>query len=100
MLRPLKSGGPTVESVGTPMSIGSPDRLDLTRTPNPHLGFGLGTHFCPGAQLSRMEARAAIPALLARFPRLELAGEPVWRQTFILRGLERLPVRAGRAGGI
>ena len=100
MLRPLKSGGPTVESVGTPMSIGSPDRLDLTRTPNPHLGFGLGTDFCPGAQLSRMEARAAIPALLAHFPRLELAGKPVWRQTFILPWLERLPVRAGRAGGI
>lgn len=83
-----------------PAAFTSPDRLDLTRTPNPHLGFGLGTHFCPGVQLSRMKARDAIPALLARFPRLELAGEPVWRQTFILRGLERLPVRAGRAGGI
>jgi cytochrome P450 len=72
-----------------------PDRLDLARTPNPHVAFGLGTHFCPGAQLSRMEARAAIPVLLARFPRLELSGEPVWRRTIILRGLERLPVRLG-----
>ncbi len=72
-----------------------PDRLDLGRTPNPHVAFGLGTHFCPGAQLSRMETRAAIPALLARFPRLRVAGEPVWRQTIILRGLERLPVRLG-----
>jgi cytochrome P450 len=78
-----------------PAVFAEPDRLDLARTPNPHLGFGLGTHFCPGAQLSRMEARAAIPALLARFPRLALAGEPVWRRTIVLRGLERLPVRPG-----
>jgi cytochrome P450 len=102
--KPLRPGESVLLGIGPanrdPAAFTSPDRLDLTRTPNPHLGFGLGTHFCPGAQLSRMEARAAIPALLARFPRLELAGEPVWRQTFILRGLERLPVRAGRAGGI
>lgn len=69
------------------------DRLDVGRTPNPHIAFGLGTHFCPGAQLSRIEARTAIPALLARFPRLRLDGEPIWRRTFILRGLERLPIR-------
>jgi cytochrome P450 len=42
-----------------------------------------------------MEARAAIPALLARFPDLALAGEPVWRRTLILRGLEHLPLRLG-----
>ena len=40
-----------------------------------------------------MEARTAISALLARLPRLRLGGEPVWRRTFILRGLERLPIR-------
>jgi len=78
-----------------PAVFAEPDRLDVARAPNPHVGFGLGTHFCPGAQLSRMEARAAIPALLTRFPRLSLAGEPVWRRTIILRGLERLPVRLG-----
>jgi cytochrome P450 len=72
-----------------------PDRLDVARTPNPHLGFGLGTHFCPGAQLSRLETRAAIPTLLARLSRLTLGGEPVRRPTLILRGLERLPVRVG-----
>ena len=69
------------------------DRLDVGRTPNPHIAFGLGTHFCVGAQLSRIEARTAIPALFARFPRLRLGGEPEWRRTFILRGLERLPIR-------
>lgn len=76
-----------------PAVFDDPDRLDLGRSPNPHLAFGAGTHFCPGAQLSRMEARAALPALLARFPRLRLAGEPAWRPTTVLRGLDRLPVR-------
>jgi cytochrome P450 len=72
----------------------APDRLVLARAPNPHLAFGLGTHFCPGAQLSRIEARAAIPALLARFPALRLGDTaPVRRRTAILRGLEHLPVR-------
>jgi cytochrome P450 len=76
-----------------PAVFADPDQLDLTRTPNPHVAFGLGTHFCPGAQLARIEARAAIPALLAQFPGLALGGEPEWRRTLILRGLERLSVR-------
>ncbi|MGH7895235.1 MAG: cytochrome P450 [Candidatus Binatia bacterium] len=95
----LRPGDSVLLGIGSanrdPVAFGEPDRLDLARSPNPHVGFGLGTHFCPGAQLARMEARAAIPALLARFSRLELAGEPVWRRTIILRGLERLPVRLG-----
>jgi cytochrome P450 len=79
-----------------PARFAEPDRLDVGREPNPHLAFGLGTHFCPGAQLSRIEARAAIPALLARFPQLRLGPtSPVWRKTAVLRGLERLPVRLG-----
>jgi cytochrome P450 len=69
-----------------------PDRFQITRDPNPHIAFGLGAHFCPGAQLSRLEARAAIPALLERFPRIRLAGPPLRRPTFVLRGLDALPV--------
>jgi cytochrome P450 len=77
-----------------PDAFADPDRLDVGRTPNPHLAFGLGTHACPGAQLTRIEARAAIPALLARFPSIRLGGAaPVRRRTAVLRGLERLPVR-------
>jgi cytochrome P450 len=95
----LRSGESVLLGIGSanrdPAVFREPDRLDLRRAPNAHIGFGLGTHFCPGAQLSRMEARAAIPALLARFPDLALAGEPMWRRTLILRGLERLPLRLG-----
>lgn len=70
--------------------------LDVGRSPNYHLAFGLGHHFCPGAKLSRLEARVAIPALLRRLPGLRLAEEPWrYRPTAVLRGLERLPVRVG-----
>jgi hypothetical protein len=78
-----------------PAAFDEPDRLDVARAPNPHVGFGLGTHFCPGAQLARIEGRAALSALLSRFPGLTLAGQPVWRRTLILRGLEHLPIRLG-----
>lgn len=95
--RTLGAGDTVLLGLGSanrdPAAFVEPDRLDLARAPNPHFGFGLGTHLCPGAQLSRLETRAAIGTLVARFPRLRLAGEPVWRRTMILRGLERLPVR-------
>ena len=77
-----------------PERFPDPERLDLGRDPNPHLAFGLGTHFCPGAQLTRLEACAALPALLARFPAIRLGhAAPVRRRTAVLRGLEHLPVR-------
>ena len=73
----------------------APDRLDITRTNiRPH-SFGGGIHFCLGAQLARIEAEIAISTLLRRLPDLKLddAVNPAWRPTFVLRGLERLPVR-------
>lgn len=70
------------------------ERLDVARDPNYHLAFGLGRHFCPGARLSRLEARVALPALFERFPALRLDDEPgIYRPTAVLRGLERLPIR-------
>ncbi len=71
------------------------DRLDITRSPNRHVSFGLGAHYCLGAPLARIEARVAIPALLRRFPGLRLAIPPAairWRPGMGLRGLEALPV--------
>jgi cytochrome P450 len=70
-----------------------PHRLDLRRSPNPHLAFGTGIHACLGAALARLEAAVALPAILDRWPRLRLDGRPRWRPTFVLRGLSSLPVR-------
>lgn len=78
-----------------PSVFADPDRLDLTRSPNPHLAFGKGAHYCLGAPLARLEARVAIPALLRRAPqlrRLDPAAPVAWRGTAIVRGLETLPV--------
>jgi cytochrome P450 len=70
-----------------------PDRLDLGReNAHRHVGFGGGHHFCLGAALARLEGAIAIGTLVRRFPVLELAGDPVRRTTFTLRGLEQLPV--------
>src|SRR5712691_10702845 len=75
-----------------PQQFAQPERLDLTRNPNPHLGFGRGIHFCLGAPLARLEGQVAIAALVQRFRTLELAGSPLRRDQITLRGLKSLPV--------
>jgi cytochrome P450 len=69
-----------------------PDRLDLGRSPNPHLGFGAGIHFCLGAPLARVELQASLAALATDLPGLAPAGEPARHPTFTHRGLATLPV--------
>jgi cytochrome P450 PksS len=72
-----------------------PDRFDITRTPNRHLAFGFGIHFCIGASLARLEAAVAIPLLLERLPRLRFAEDPStlrWRSGILIHGLEKLPL--------
>ena len=77
-----------------PAAFADPDRLDLGRAEaGRHVAFGGGHHFCLGAALARLEGEVAIPTLVRRFPALELDGDPMRRDTFTLRGLERLPVR-------
>ncbi|MFG1606833.1 cytochrome P450 [Actinoplanes sp. NPDC049265] len=68
-----------------PAVFTDPDRFDVARDPNPHLGFGAGLHFCLGAPLARIELQAGLSALLDHAPRLALAAEPVQRPTFVLR---------------
>jgi cytochrome P450 len=73
----------------------NPERLDISRSPNRHLGFGVGIHFCLGAPLARMEGRIAFNKLLARFPNVRLAvprEEIRWRASPVFRGLNSLPV--------
>jgi pimeloyl-[acyl-carrier protein] synthase len=76
-----------------PAQFPDPDRLDLGRTPNRHIAFGLGIHFCLGAPLARVEGQIAINTLVQRFPKLALATDsPQFRQSLTLRGLSTLPV--------
>jgi cytochrome P450 len=83
-----------------PQQFTEPDQLNLTRQPNRHLTFGEGGHYCVGAALARMEGRIAFRDLFERFPNLSLA-VPVeklkWRSGIILRGIEKLPLRANRS---
>ncbi|MBI4694373.1 MAG: cytochrome P450 [Gammaproteobacteria bacterium] len=76
-----------------PAQFPEPDRFDVARRPNRHLAFGLGDHACAGMNVARMEARVAIGALVARYPRLELAGTPRRDGRVRFRGFETLPVR-------
>jgi cytochrome P450 len=76
-----------------PRVFADADRLVLDRDPNPHLGFGHGHHFCLGAALARLEIRLAIPALLRRFPDLELVGSPTWKPTISDRSAAHIPAR-------
>jgi cytochrome P450 len=79
-----------------PEVFADPDRLDIGRDPNPHLGFGFGAHFCMGAPLARLEAQIAIGELVRRFPKLELVDEaPAYRENPILRGLKKLELKLG-----
>jgi cytochrome P450 len=76
-----------------PRVFDDPARLHLDRSPNPHLTFGLGHHFCLGAALARLEARMALPALLRRFPQLALAGDVEWKASISDRSAAGIPLR-------
>ncbi|MFI6323634.1 cytochrome P450 [Nonomuraea sp. NPDC050556] len=83
-----------------PAVFPSPDVFDIARSPNRHLGFGHGIHFCLGAALARLQARAAVGALVRRFPGLSLAvdpGELEWTPDLFLHGVRSLPLRLGGA---
>jgi cytochrome P450 len=72
-----------------------PEHFDPARGSSPHLAFGWGAHRCVGAELGRMELRAAYPALVRRFPEMRLAVAPEdlpYRQTSIVYGVDALPV--------
>ena len=70
------------------------DEMDLTRDPNPHIGFGAGIHFCLGAPLARLEMSVSLPALWEKYPKMQLDGNPVRRPTFVLRGYESVLISA------
>jgi cytochrome P450 len=80
-----------------PRAFEDPDRVDITRSPNNHLTFNYGPHFCMGAPLARLEGQVAIGEVLRRLPRITLAAEGYdYMDTMIMRGVRSMPVRIGR----
>jgi cytochrome P450 len=77
-----------------PAVFDDPDIFDIGRSPNPHLGFGAGIHFCLGAPLARVEVAAVLASLRHRLPGIVLAVEPRRRPEFVIRGLVELRVGA------
>ena len=76
-----------------PAQFDEPERFDITRNPNNHLGLGFGIHHCLGAPLARMETQLALTSLMRRAPDLALATDEVtYNPNVVLRGLEALPV--------
>ncbi|MFN8372541.1 MAG: cytochrome P450 [Anaerolineae bacterium] len=77
-----------------PRTFANPDQLDITRgNAAQHIGFGNGIHYCLGAPLARLEAEIAFGTLLRRLPKLALGtDDPVYRGTYVLRGMKHFPV--------
>ncbi len=76
-----------------PAVFENPDQLDIARSPNRHIGFGFGAHYCLGAALARLEGKIAIWALIKRLDGLRLADEQLsWHPTMLSRGLRELPL--------
>ena len=68
------------------------DVFDITRSPNDHLAFGIGEHFCLGAGFARLELRVLFEELFRRFPDIELAGPPERLRSTLVGGIKHLPV--------
>ena len=73
-----------------PAVFASPDGIDPGRSPNPHLGFGAGAHYCLGAPLARTEVAAVLQALAERLPDMVPAGVASRRPRFVMRGWSEL----------
>jgi cytochrome P450 len=76
-----------------PRRFASPEVFDIQRTPNPHLTFNYGTHFCLGAPLARLEGRVALGRAVRTFPRLELARPVRYMDTLVMRGVREMHCR-------
>jgi cytochrome P450 len=79
-----------------PAVFDTPSRFDIARTPNRHLTFNHGIHFCLGAPLARAEARIAISRFFARFPKVAMASDSVeYMDTLTMRGVREMPMVTG-----
>ena len=77
-----------------PAANASPQEFNIHREKINHIAFGHGIHLCLGAELARLEAKVALEVLLERYPIIELdTGTPKWEQSYLMRGLDELPLR-------
>jgi cholest-4-en-3-one 26-monooxygenase len=74
-------------------AFANPLEFDVTRTPNEHLSFGVGQHFCLGSSLARLELRVIFEELLRRLPDIELTGEVRRLRSNFINGIKTMPVR-------
>ncbi|HEX2736834.1 MAG TPA: cytochrome P450, partial [Acidimicrobiia bacterium] len=70
-----------------------PHEFDIRRSPNPHVTFGHGGHFCLGANLARIEIRLVLEAMLDRVSAVELTGGVEWTRSNKHTGLRHMPVQ-------
>ena len=70
-----------------------PDRFDVARTPNDHIAFGGGVHFCLGVHVARVEIAAMLREILTRLPDIEPTGDAEWLESNFISGPKHLPVR-------
>ena len=80
-----------------PRRFADPDRFDVGRDDVAHIGFGGGIHFCVGAPLARLELDVALAGLVNRLPGIQLATEPSYHPSFVIRGLTSVALR-GKLG--
>jgi cholest-4-en-3-one 26-monooxygenase len=79
-----------------PRAFVDPDRFDVARDPNPHLGFGIGVHYCLGASLAKLEMRIMFEELFRRIPDLEPTGPVARLRSNFINGIKSMPVRFTR----
>ena len=101
--QPMESAAGSVIALGfgaanhDPEKFEEPEVFDITRTPNEHLGFSSGIHFCLGAALARMELTICLTTLLERLPNLSFDPDkqaiPTKHSILILKGFDSLPVK-------
>jgi 4-methoxybenzoate monooxygenase (O-demethylating) len=100
---PVEEGSKVICVLGAanldPAKWGDPEAFRIDRRPVGHLAFGVGIHGCVGQTIARGEMEALLSVMLRKVVRIEPAGQPVWRPSNGIHGLDRLPVRLVPAGG-
>jgi cholest-4-en-3-one 26-monooxygenase len=79
-----------------PAQFDRPEEFDLTRWPNEHLAFGLGTHMCLGLHVARLEMKVMFEELLRRAPYIELNGDLELVRDNLIHGVRKMPIRLSR----